>query len=73
MSASTFDGVAGMQAATGDQPLGIFPDVLGDELVDARGEADDFRRHVVDEHGAVDAGVIQCFRKAFGERQNSAI
>ena len=61
-----------MHAAHRDQPLGIFLHVIGDELVDRRGEADHFGRDIVDQHRAIDADGVQMLQKAFGERQYSA-
>ena len=59
-------GVTGMEAAAGDESPGIFLGVIGDELVDAVGESDDFWRDVVDEHGAIDAGGVHVFEEGFG-------
>ena len=47
--------------------------VVGDELVDAGGKADDFGSDVVDEYGAVDTGSSRCLRNALGDRQYSSI
>ena len=58
--------VTGMEAAAGDEPPGILFGVIGDELVDAVGESDDFRSNVVDEHGTVDAGGVHVFEEGFG-------
>src|SRR5581483_7676861 len=52
-----------MQAAAGKQPLRVFFGVLGDELVHARGESNHFRRHVINQHRAVDTGFIKMLEK----------
>ena len=52
-------GVPRMQAAAGEQALGILFHVVGDELIHAGGEADDFGGNVVDQHGAIDAGFVE--------------
>src|SRR6266480_2479267 len=54
-----------MQAATGEQPSGIFFHVVGDELVHARSESDHLRRDIIDEHSAIDARIVQMFQKGF--------
>ena len=46
--------------------LGMLFHIIGDELIHARGEADHFRRDVVDEHSAIDTGGIQVPEKCFG-------
>ncbi len=43
-----------------------FSFIVRNELIYSVGEADDFRRDVVDEHGAVDAACIQIFEEGFG-------
>ena len=52
-----------MQAATRDQPPRIFLRVFGNELVDARGEANDLWSHVVDEHSTIHASFVEMFEK----------
>src|SRR5205823_13324836 len=54
-------GMPRMQAAAGDEPLGIFLNVVGNECVDLGGEADDLRRHIINEYGAIDAALVQIF------------
>jgi hypothetical protein len=49
-----------------DQAARIFFAVCGDERVDFIGEADDLRRHVVDEHGAVHPGSVEVLEKRRG-------
>ena len=58
-------GVPRMQAATGDQTFGIILRVVGDELIDGGRKADDFRRHIIDQSGPVDAATVQIFQKGF--------
>ena len=54
-----------MQASAGKQAFGIFLHVIGDELVHSVGEADHFRGHVVNQHGAIDAARIHVLEKRF--------
>ena len=56
-------GVPRMQAAAGDQALGIVLRVIGNELVDLGGKANHLRCDIVDERGTVDAAAIQIFEK----------
>src|SRR5208337_1700481 len=55
-----------VQAAAGQQPPGILFDVVGHELVYAGSEADDLGSHVVDEHRAIDTGLVEVFKESFG-------
>src|SRR5437016_1757318 len=55
-----------MQAAAGEQALGIFFYVVGDELVDFAAEADYLRCDVVDEGGALDSGGVEMFQECIG-------
>ena len=55
-----------MQAAARDQTHGIFFDVIGDPLIDSSREANDFRRHVVDEDAAIDADLVHVLEEGFG-------
>ena len=54
-----------MDAAARNQPLRIFLNVVSDELIHRRREADDFRRHVVDEHSAINSDLIKVIQKGF--------
>ena len=59
-------GVPRMQAAAGDQALGIVLRVIGDELIDRGRQADHFRRDVVDQRGTVNAATVQIFQEGLG-------
>src|ERR1035438_4016760 len=59
-------GVAWMQAAAGKQPLGIFLNVVRNELIDTVGEANHFGRHVVDQHCTVNSTGVQIRQKCLG-------
>lgn len=58
--------MAGMQASARDKTARVFFDVIGNVLVHAVGESDDFRSHVVDENSAIDASGIEVVEKGFG-------
>jgi hypothetical protein len=58
-------GVPGMQAAAGKQPLGVCFDVVDDELIHARGEADDLGRDVVDEHRPLHSRMVEVLKESF--------
>ena len=55
-----------MQAAAGQQALGIFFHIVGDELVHSAGKSDHFRGNVVDEHGPIDAARVEELEKGLG-------
>ncbi len=59
-------GMPRMQTATGDQALGIVLRIIRNELVDLGGEADHFRRDVVDQCGAVNAATIEISEERLG-------
>src|SRR5208282_71378 len=59
-------GMPWMQAATGDQALGIVLGVIGDELVDRGCKADHFRRNVIDQGSAVNAATVQISEESLG-------
>jgi hypothetical protein len=59
-------GVPRMQAATGEQALGIVLRIIGDELVDLGRKADHFRRHVVDKSSTVNAATVQILQEGLG-------
>lgn len=54
-----------MEAATGNQALGIVPGIVGDELVDFGTESDDFGSDVVDQGGAIDAAAVEIVKESF--------
>jgi hypothetical protein len=56
-------GVPWMQRPARDQPPPIFLHVIGDELVHAGRESDHLRRHVVDEHRAIDPRLVQVMKE----------
>src|SRR5437660_6721505 len=59
-------GVPRMQAAAGDQALGIVLRVVGDELIDGGSKAHHLRGNVVDQSSAVNAATVQIFKEGFG-------
>src|SRR5438067_3888494 len=52
-----------MQATARNQPRRILFDVLGYELIHTGGEPNHFRRYVVDQHGAIHAGIVEMLEK----------
>ena len=48
-------GMPGMEAAAGDQPLGIVFNIIAYKLVDLGGQADDLGCHVVNQDSAVNS------------------
>src|ERR1700730_14885757 len=59
-------GVPRMQAATGDQSLGIVLRVVGDELIDRGRKPEHLRRNVVDQCGTVNAATVQILEEGLG-------
>src|ERR1035438_2935090 len=59
-------GVAGMEAAARDKPLGIFLCIVGNKLIDLGSKANYVGRKIVDESGAIHAGGVQIFEKGLG-------
>ena len=55
-----------VQAAAGDQTLRVFSHVIGDPLIDFRGKADDFRRHIIDQHATINTNGIHVFEEQLG-------
>src|SRR5439155_1380057 len=58
--------VARMQAATGEQALGVFLHIISDELVYTVGKANDLGRDIVDEGSAFDSRCVKMFKEGFG-------
>src|SRR5277367_5520697 len=54
-----------MEAAAGKQPLGIFFNVVGDELIYAVCESDYVWRHIVDECRTVDSAGVEIAEERF--------
>src|SRR5260370_18583403 len=55
-----------MQAATRNQALRTFFDIVGDELIDFSCEPHDLRSNIIDEHSTADTDGIQVLEKVFG-------